>query len=126
MNRNLPILSLSILVKTRQVGFLLFHGYEEEGNEDLGSSDGILFKASNVPFSITSKEDWFNFFNTHEGTIVSENDTEFSNKEFKTLVEMSSPTSLWMDKKLNNHFDYYKINAKLDNEGYPICYCNFC
>lgn len=103
-----------------------FHGYGKENDDIIGSQDGILYKTSPEPFSIRSKEDWFKFFDTYDGIIQSEYKTEFSPKEFKSLVEISSPHSLWRDKKLKSHADYDKVNTKLDNEGYPISYCNFC
>lgn len=118
----------SIHIGKDSCGWMFSFPYPRKENDDdiIGSQDGILYKTSIEPFSIRSKEDWFKFFDTYDCIIQSEYKTGFSPKEFKSLVEMSSPHSLWRDKKLKSHADYDKVNTKLDNEGYPISYCNFC
>lgn len=115
-----------------------FHGYKPPSDlysgatvmlsgDNLGSYDGILYRATKIVLNLQSKEDWFKFLEKQSGDIVNEYGNILSLDSFKEIIAMESPDRILSNgKKLQGHADVDPINTITDNDGYSISFNEFC
>lgn len=131
----------SIHIGKNSAGWIFsFHGYCDEFTipdgvdmkpyniqSEFGSSDGILYRMEPVHPVIRSKNEWIQFIERKNGSIVNEYGTVISIEKFKEMIAENSPDSMWRN-NIPLRSQYIECDSMYtieDEDGYPISFNEF-